>query len=92
MRKIYEELFEGMESSGTLLKREDFREDDGKAGDLEDELDAEMPEEMREKFREFMSLRGAKDREMDQIIFMKGMKMGMQLMLDAIIEREKKRS
>lgn len=51
-----------------------------------------MSDEMKEKYREFKRLRGSKDRELGEIVFIRGVRMGMQLMLDAILEREKRTS
>lgn len=91
MKTVFSEIYEAMDARGTLLKREDFQEDEGRVYDLEDELENEMTEEMKAKFREFMELRGKKDREMDEIIFTRGVRLGMQMMLDAMLERERRK-
>ena len=91
MKSLFSEIFEGLEMTGALLRYDDpdDADDDGRVYDLEDAFEAELSGEMKEKYLEIITMRGKKDRETEKSIFVKGVRLGMQLMLDAILEREK---
>ena len=90
MKSIFSEIYEGLEATGAL-RCDDQAENDGKVYDLEDEFEAELSPEMKEKYREIVTGKGQIDRETEKAIFERGVRLGMQLMLDAILEREKKK-
>ena len=91
MKSIFSEIYEGLEMTGALLRYDAQTENDGKVYDLEDEFEAELSPEMKEKYREIVTGKGQIDRETEKAIFERGVRLGMQLMLDAILEREKKK-
>ena len=91
MKSIFSEIYEGLEATGALLRYDAQTENDGKVYDLEDEFEAELSPEMKEKYREIVTGKGQIDRETEKAIFERGVRLGMQLMLDAIHEREKKK-
>lgn len=87
MKSIFSEIYEALEATGAL-RYDHQAEDDGKVYDLEDEFESELSPEMKEKYREIVTGKGQIDREMEQAIFARGVRLGMQLMLEAILERE----
>lgn len=89
MKTVFSKIYEGLDMLDDLYKTKNLEDQDLRVYDLEDEVREEMPEEIREKFEEWESLRGENDRKIEEAVFTRGVRLGMQLMLDAILEREK---
>lgn len=89
MKTVFSEIYEGLDMLGGLYGRVETADEDSRVYDLGDKLQEAMPEEIRKQFEEWESLRGEKDRELEERVFTYGVRLGMQLMLDAILEREK---
>ncbi len=98
MKSLYERLFEAIESADLLTDIPGAEEKERKLEELDEELEkletgleSAMSDEMKERYYDIIGLRGRREREMHRIFFEKGMRMGVRMMVDAIIEREREK-
>ena len=91
MESMLSEIYEALSMNGMLPPTTGLDEEYGRLGNMEDELERRMDGEMRKAFTEFMCLRVSVEQECSRQRFVYGVRMGMQLMLDAMLEREKQK-
>lgn len=92
MKSIFSQLFDGYELTGGFNMPPDADDKYEHLGDMEDEFEQQLSEEMRAKYLEIVTARGGSYREYDRYVFSQGVRLGMQLMLEAFLERERRNS
>ena len=90
MNSILSEIYDALDQSEMLSDLLRVSEEVSRVYDLEDEFEETLPEKMRDPFREIISLRIDAAMQQNKQHFIKGVRLGMQLMLDAMLEREQK--
>ena len=93
MKSAISDIYEGLEILAALPEDCAAIGEENLSGmyDLEDEIEGMLDGELREKFQKLMHMQGRRAVLQGKERFIEGFRLGMQIMLDTVVERKKQK-